>query len=79
MLLVEYVLVPPEQEKYCVVVSRPGRTGMHYVTRRYHRMQRQKFSITCPGALFVESVQVPLEQENSASVFHAPDTPECPT
>jgi hypothetical protein len=36
---------------------------MHYVTHTSHRMQKHKFDITCPDALFVESVPVPPEQE----------------
>jgi hypothetical protein len=34
---------------------------MHYVTHGSHRMQKQKFGVTCLGALFVESVPVPHE------------------
>jgi hypothetical protein len=34
---------------------------MHYLTRRSHRMQKQKFSITCPEALFVKSIPAPTE------------------
>jgi hypothetical protein len=36
---------------------------MHYVTHRYYRMQKQKFSVTCLEAHFVESVLVPPEHE----------------
>jgi hypothetical protein len=32
---------------------------MHYVTRTSHRMEKYKFDVTCPGALFVESVLAP--------------------
>jgi hypothetical protein len=42
--------VPPEHEKYCINVLHPGGTGMCYVTRRYHRMQKQKFGVRCPNA-----------------------------
>jgi hypothetical protein len=41
----------------------PGCTGMHYVTRRSPRMQKQKFGITCPGTLCMETALVPLEHE----------------
>jgi hypothetical protein len=34
---------------------------MHYVIRRSHQWQKDKFCITCYGALFVESVLVPPE------------------
>jgi hypothetical protein len=34
---------------------------MHYVTRRSHRMQKQKFSVMCPNTLFVKSIPVPPE------------------
>jgi hypothetical protein len=59
----ESVPVPPEHEKYCVDVSHLGRTGMHYVTRRSHRMQKNKFGITSPEALFVKSLPVSPELE----------------
>jgi hypothetical protein len=36
---------------------------MHYVTHRSHLMQKHKFSVTCPSALFVESVLDPHEHE----------------
>jgi hypothetical protein len=36
---------------------------MHYVTRRSDWMQKYKFGVTCPGALFVESVPVRIEHE----------------
>jgi hypothetical protein len=36
---------------------------MHYVTHRSHWIEKHKFSITCPDALFVESVSVPPEHE----------------
>jgi hypothetical protein len=59
----EPVMVPPEDEKKCVNVSCPGRTRKHYVTCRSHQMQKHKFSVTCPRALFLESVPVPPEHE----------------
>jgi hypothetical protein len=36
---------------------------MHYVTHISHPMQKNKFGITCPEALFVKSVPVPPELE----------------
>jgi hypothetical protein len=63
VLFVESVPVPPEQEKYCVDISQPGRTGMHYVTHKSHRMQKYNFGVTCPGVLFVESIPVPPEND----------------
>jgi hypothetical protein len=36
---------------------------VHYVTYRSHRMQKHKFSLTCPGALFKVTAQGPLEHE----------------
>jgi hypothetical protein len=36
---------------------------MHSVTSRTHRMQKHKFDVTCPSALFVETAPVPLEHE----------------
>jgi hypothetical protein len=36
---------------------------MHYVTHRSHRMQKQKFNVTCPFTIFVESVLVPPKHE----------------
>jgi hypothetical protein len=43
---------------------------MHYVTHRSHWMQKHKFGITCPEALFIESVQVPPEHEKCVDVTH---------
>jgi hypothetical protein len=52
---------------------------MHYVIRRFHRMQKRKFSVTCPGALFRETVRSHPSMKNSASMFHTPDALECTT
>jgi hypothetical protein len=41
----------------------PGRTGMHHVTHRSHWMQKHKFGVTCPCALFMKSTLGPLEHE----------------
>jgi hypothetical protein len=45
---------------------------MHYVTRRSHWMQKDKIGITCPGAIFVKSVIVPLEQEKLCTDVSCP-------
>jgi hypothetical protein len=58
----ETALVPHEQDKQCIDVLCPGGSRMHYVTRRYHRIQKHKFGVKCPDALFVESEPVPAEQ-----------------
>jgi hypothetical protein len=55
VLFVESIPVPPENEKYCIDVSRPGHTRMHYVTRKSHWMEKHKFSVTCPSALFMDN------------------------
>jgi hypothetical protein len=34
---------------------------MHYVTRKSHRIQKHKFGLTCPGALFMETAPGPPE------------------
>jgi hypothetical protein len=39
-LFVKSVPAPPDLEKYCVDDSLTGCTEMHYVTRRFHRMQK---------------------------------------
>jgi hypothetical protein len=36
---------------------------MRYVTHISHQMQKHKFSVTCPGAPFVESAPGPPEHE----------------
>jgi hypothetical protein len=33
------------------------------VTHRSNWMQKDKFGVTCPGAVFIESVPVPPEHE----------------
>jgi hypothetical protein len=47
----------PEHEKYCVDVSLPGLSEMHYVTRSSHRMQKHMFGVTCPDAHFIETAR----------------------
>jgi hypothetical protein len=54
-------------------------TGMHYVTRKSHQMQKQKFGIMCPGAFFVESIPVPPEHKKWCIDVSRPEAPECPT
>jgi hypothetical protein len=36
---------------------------MHYVTRRSHWIQKHKFNVMCPGALFLETALGPPEHE----------------
>jgi hypothetical protein len=36
---------------------------MHYVTHRSHRMQKHKFSVTCPITLLMETTPGPPEHE----------------
>jgi hypothetical protein len=36
---------------------------MHYVTRRSHKMQKHKFSVMCPSALFMETALGAPEHE----------------
>jgi hypothetical protein len=36
---------------------------MHYVTHKSHRMQKHKFGVMCPGALFMENAPGQLEHE----------------
>jgi hypothetical protein len=47
---------------------------MHHMTHISHKMQKYKFSVPCPGALFVKSEQVLFKHE-SASTFGTPDAP----
>jgi hypothetical protein len=67
---------PPVQEKWCVDVSRPGRTRMHYMTHRSHWMQNHKFRVTCPDALFVEFVPVSSEPKRHVYVSQPGGTRE---
>jgi hypothetical protein len=78
-LFVESAPAPPKHEKLCIDISWPGRTGMHYVTRRSLRMQENKFGVMCPSVFFMEAAPDPPKHENSASRFDAPDAPECTT
>jgi hypothetical protein len=36
---------------------------MNYVTRRSHQMQKHKFGVTCPRALFMETAPGPPKHE----------------
>jgi hypothetical protein len=56
-------LGPPDHEKYCMNISCPGHTGMHYMTNKSHQIQKHKFGTMCPGVLFVESIPVPPKHE----------------
>jgi hypothetical protein len=60
---IKTALGPLELEKYCVDVSRPGSTRMHYVTRSFHRMQKLKFGVMSPDALSMETAPSPPEHE----------------
>jgi hypothetical protein len=62
-LFVKSVPVPPEHEKSGVDVSRPGRTRMHYVTHRSHRMQKYMLGKMCFCTLLVQFVLVSPEHE----------------
>jgi hypothetical protein len=62
-IFLDSVLGPPEHEKYCIDISWPKWTGMHYVTRRSHQMQKYEFGITCPDVLFMKTALGPPEHE----------------
>jgi hypothetical protein len=53
--------------------------GMHYMTRRSHRMHKHKFGVTCHDALFMKAVHSHPSMKNIASMFHALDRPEYTT
>jgi hypothetical protein len=36
---------------------------MHYMTRRSHQMQKHKFGLMCPRALFMETTPGPAKHE----------------
>jgi hypothetical protein len=55
MLFMQIALGPPRHEKSCNYISCPGRSEMHYVTRRSHRLQKHKFNVTSPGTLSMET------------------------
>jgi hypothetical protein len=40
-----------------------GRTGVHYVTRKSHWMQKHMFGVMCRGALFMEITLDPPEHK----------------
>jgi hypothetical protein len=60
---VEFVPILPENDKLCVGDSHHGRSGTNYVTHKSHLVQKHMFGVTCPGALFVEFVLMPPENE----------------
>jgi hypothetical protein len=60
----ESVSGAPEHEKYCISILQLECNGMHNMTHRSHRMQNYKLDVTCPDALFVESLPIPPEHEN---------------
>jgi hypothetical protein len=54
---------PPENQKWCVNIWHPGCIEMHYVALRSHLMQKHKFGVTPPCALFVETAAGRPEHE----------------
>jgi hypothetical protein len=54
-LFMETTPGPPELEKKCVDVRHPGCTGMYYVTRISHKMQKHKIGVLFPGVLSMET------------------------
>jgi hypothetical protein len=66
-------------KKNNVSISHPECTRMHYVTRRSHRMQKHKFSVTCPYAFLLNPYRSHSSMKNSESTFLSPDVPECTT
>jgi hypothetical protein len=74
---VESVLVPPKYEKYYINVSRPGLTGMHFVTLTGGK--NTSLATRIPSFFLGKPHRAHLSMKNSALVFHAPDTPECTT
>jgi hypothetical protein len=54
---------PPEHEKLCVDILRPGRIGMHYLTHISYWMQKDKFVVTSPDRLFMETAPGPPKHE----------------
>jgi hypothetical protein len=50
---------------------------MHRMIRTSLRMQKHKFGISCHGDLFIETTPGPPEHENTTSMFHSLDAPEC--
>jgi hypothetical protein len=45
---------------------------MHFVTRRSNRMQKHKFGVTCPGAIFVESLPISPKHEKLCTDVSCP-------
>jgi hypothetical protein len=45
---------------------------MHYENHRSHRMQKQKFGITCPSAHFMETRSGPPEHEKECDHISCP-------
>jgi hypothetical protein len=60
-LFMEFILVPPEHEKYYVDVSHLEHARIHCVTLGSHRMQKHKFSVMYPNVLFMEITSGPPE------------------
>jgi hypothetical protein len=51
---------------------------MHYVTHSSHRMEKEKFGVTCPDALFVKAIVVPREHEKVCIDVSCPVRTEIP-
>jgi hypothetical protein len=57
----EFIPVPPEHEKYFVYITHPEHVGIHCVTLGSHWMQKHKFDVMYPDALFMETTSGPPE------------------
>jgi hypothetical protein len=54
---------PTQSRKIVPRCFTPGRTRMHYVTRRSHQFPKHKSSVTHPVTLFMETTSGPPEEE----------------
>jgi hypothetical protein len=73
---VETAIGLPENEKWCVDISRPRRFRI-YVSRRSHRMQKHKFSVRCPGSFLWKPQRAHPSMKNSVSTFCTVDALDC--
>jgi hypothetical protein len=65
----------PSMKNNASTFGAPKGIRMHYMTRRYHSMQKHKFGIRCLDAFLWNPYRSHPSKKNSASTFRVSDAP----
>jgi hypothetical protein len=75
-LFIESIMGPHEHEKWCVKISHPGSTGMHFVTANPTRCKNKSSVQHVPTRILWKPHWSHPNKKKGALSFHALDTPE---